>query len=260
MESDEISVYVSSWDGYSWIWDSFFFFLDKHWPDLDFPIFLSTNNLTYSHKNLRVLKTGNINNWSEMLLKNLKQIKSEYILYLQDDFLLKGPICNNRILQALNKLKKLQGVYLKLNDREIHKWIGSKFSVSPITDRKGIIIHLQAAIWKKSKLEELIRLGETPWEFEKNASKRAAQISTQFYQSSKKIVNYYYSGAIHHGKLFILSNRRLNKHGMHFDRKNIMNLRESTYYHLNAFYDKLPFETLIPKVLKSLIKNTLLEK
>ena len=181
MYKNELSIFISSWDGYSWIWDSFFYFFDKYWKDCPFQLYLSTNQFTFNFKDLIVLKTDSTN-WSNMLIDNLNKVKSNYILYLQDDFLLQRVVKTEDIYEALRISKIVDADYVKLNDREMsRRWVRN-IKIRQIKDRCGMIVHLQAAIWRRESLMNLLKPKESPWEFEKNSSKEVKSKSNNFSQ------------------------------------------------------------------------------
>src|SRR6056297_2308057 len=117
-KNNKCSIIVSSYDGYSDIWRPFFELFFRYWPDCPFPIHLITNKLTYPDQRVKSMQLGADEGWSSNLIKALKSIDSEYIIYLQEDYFLKGKVKNEDIYQALDIIEKEKAAYLRLNPKK----------------------------------------------------------------------------------------------------------------------------------------------
>lgn len=175
-----ISILVLSCDKYQPYWDAFYSLLFRYWKDYPFKIFHCSENEIYQNKRIVSISTHlskDPSYWSEGLKLALKKIDSDHIiLFLEDFFLLKQ--VNDDIL--------CKCISVFLNDHDL-KYLRFLPVPSPDTDYdKSELIGLQEneqyristqlAIWDKEYLTKLVRNGESPWEFESNASKRSLEL------------------------------------------------------------------------------------
>lgn len=82
MKNNKMAIIVSSFDGYSDLWDNFFFCLNKFWKDCPYSIYLINNFLKPKIKNVYILNTGKEIDWKNRMLKALKEVKEDYILLM----------------------------------------------------------------------------------------------------------------------------------------------------------------------------------
>lgn len=115
----ELSIVITSCDKYSGLWRPFFTLLFKNWPSLnkggkyqDIPIFLITNKQNFDHPRVQNIKFPNEISWSDDMLKTLAQVKTKYVLYLQEDYFLTEPINEGLLDQMLEYVKKHNAAYL----------------------------------------------------------------------------------------------------------------------------------------------------
>ena len=86
----KIAFVVVSCDKYKDMWDPFFYYLSKNWPDINMNIYLVTNKIKYHCDNVNVttILTGEDISYSDNLKLALKSIKEENIfLWIEDLFL-----------------------------------------------------------------------------------------------------------------------------------------------------------------------------
>ena len=86
MEQTKITVLISSCDAYSLLWDDFEKFFKKHWHvDCDV-ILVSETKINSSFKTI----TPGKNSWGYRNLEALKEVKTELVFWLLDDYFLCG--------------------------------------------------------------------------------------------------------------------------------------------------------------------------
>jgi len=185
--ADELAVVVSSCDGYSDLWPPFFFFFFQYWGNCPYPTFLVANRKRYNDPRVSTILVGEDLDWSSNLRRALLEIRLPYVLLLLDDYFLKGPVNSQRIHELFLYMKRKGAGCLRLfpspgpdtpcqDNSEVGEiLIGARYRVS-----------LQAAIWKKEILLELLREGESPWELEIKGSRRADTIEAPFLSVSRR--------------------------------------------------------------------------
>lgn len=161
----KMTIVVDSFDGYSDIWPSFFKVLNIYWPDCPYQIKLISNFKTYS--GIDTIKTGEEINWSFRTLNAIKQIDSEYILLLLEDYLISSPIQNKKIKEALDFMINQKVKYLRLTNIPKSRFNIENRKIFPLYKDEEYAINLQASIWQKDFLiENLEKHPGNAWQFE----------------------------------------------------------------------------------------------
>jgi hypothetical protein len=112
MNNDDLcTVLVSSCDAYEEIWELFLKALKAEWPDRPWPLVLSTETKYYNDKDLNVktfgfYKQGENPPWGELLLKHLNAIKTKYVCFMIDDYILESKVDQSRLDQVIDWLEK----------------------------------------------------------------------------------------------------------------------------------------------------------
>jgi hypothetical protein len=201
------SVLVVSCDRYRDLWKPFFHLFSKYWPDCRFPLYLGANFLSVEHPGVISLHAGEDKSWSMNLRFFLQQIPSEYVLLLLEDFFLDQQVNSGIIENHLNSLHKLGGTVLRLFPNPPFDYaltgqqgLGGLHSLAPYR------ISLQAALWNKAKLQQLIRDAESSWEFELNGTKRSRTEARGYY--CVKLPALHYQHVVERGEWFREAARR----------------------------------------------------
>ena len=159
-----LTIVVDSFDGYSDLWSCFFSVFKKQWFDCPYDIKLVSNYKKYD--GIDTITVGEETCWSERTLKAIKQVDTEYVLLLLEDYLFGEPVKNDEIEKALSFMKKEGARYLRLTNIPPSRFSkGEEFF--PLYADEEYAINLQAAIWEKSFLiESLEKYSGNAWEFE----------------------------------------------------------------------------------------------
>jgi hypothetical protein len=163
---------VVSCDKYADLWSPFFTLLGRFWPDCPFNVYLLTNRLKFSHPGVGCLSIGDDISWSDNLAAAVHQLPYEYIFLHLEDLLLTGPVDGERVTCAMNRAVALQANYIRLNpsqrpDRPYDDTLGL---VSPGTVYRTSTV---MSVWRKPVLLDLLRSGESAWDFEIRGSVRS---------------------------------------------------------------------------------------
>ena len=161
---------------------SFFFTLFfRFWPDCPYPLYLISNYKTFSSPRVQTLQVGKDRGWASGILTTLEKIPEDYVLYLQEDYLLCGRPDTDRIHSLISYMIHSSAGYLRL-----YPVLGPSRPTSDNPD-VGIIdkgasyrTSLQVAVWKKSVLKMIVREGETVWDFECLGSIRSNALDCPF--------------------------------------------------------------------------------
>lgn len=185
------SLLVLSCDAYADLWRPFFTLLIQNWPACPYRVFLGAGVLKFDAPDVTTLGSNAGRDWSQCVLDYLEQIPTPYVLLMLDDFFLRRKVTGDEIHHCLdfaehNNAKQVRLVPRPGPSRNIPgvKWIG--WCDPDLRYR----ISTQAAIWDKQALIGLLRGGESAWQFERNASKRAAAEPGGYFASRRALLPY----------------------------------------------------------------------
>jgi len=175
----ELSIIISSCNRYHYLWDIQLQLFDKYWGDCPYNIYYVSENseLPTISTNLK-LHNFNVKNapmgasdWSYMLQNVLKYVESEYVLYMQEDYIFTNHIHNLRFESVFKYIKTNDINYLRFytgppgNGKICN--IDTNTSIREILPESSWRGNLMLALWKKNTLLSLVNgLNITPWQFE----------------------------------------------------------------------------------------------
>lgn len=183
-----LSVLVHTFDGYKHLWPGSARSIAA-WME-DIPIYWGTDIDPGEADYLGNLILSGPGEWSDRLQKLLKQIPTDYVLYMQEDHWPAAPPPDLDMLMDIVQKKDLFRLqispivhfYKLIPAGEIHYF-------DPYS--KYLVSH-QPSIWKKSFLLDCLRPGETPWVNEYKGTQRLQQTSHIRAAITKKIAIYPY--------------------------------------------------------------------
>jgi hypothetical protein len=168
----DTAVIVASHDGSHDLWDPLLTLFQQYWPECPFPIYLVYNDAEYHRPGVSTIAVGPDRSWSDTLLAGLQRVPEEIVLLWIDDHFVSKPVSTEKIVAAIEAFKSVDGNYLRLQslpkaDARFNEhfgvvWSGSIYRTSTI-----------ASVWKKSIFTQLLRSGESAWDFETEGSVRS---------------------------------------------------------------------------------------
>jgi len=173
---NRLGILIPSCDNYSDAWAPFFRLFFRYWPDPGYPIYLASNQKVFSHRGVTTIRVGPDVDWSANLISALDRIPESHLLVILEDYFLTEP-ADLPAIDALFRHQCRSDVgYLRLypcpGPREITGTVAG-YGIG-IVERGGPYrTSLQAAIWKKSLLRNLLRAGESAWDFESGGTRRS---------------------------------------------------------------------------------------
>lgn len=196
--TSSVAIVVSSCDAFFDAWRPFVFFFRKHWSDCPFPIFLIVNRLRVRSNLLQPISVGPDRGWASNMQVALRQVSQPYVLYLQEDYFLNGPVQRGQLASDF--------AYAFEHDVASFCFYGRstlEADFVPLNDRFGIVprdsdgrTRLQATLWKKDVLQSTLRPGESAWNMEARASERTRDLLTLSYVGRKDVPIPYLMSAI----------------------------------------------------------------
>jgi hypothetical protein len=181
MNFSSCAIIISSCDGYSDAWGPFFDLFFKYWPDCPYRVYLIANNLKYPDDRVITLNINPDGNWAANMVEALAQIEEKYLIYLQEDYFIKSRVDNNYLSSLLNIVSQEAAACLRIfpcpgPDRDYKDYA----NIGEIDRFAPYRVSLQAAIWDKGQLLQLINSGESAWDMEIKGSERSRNVVGQF--------------------------------------------------------------------------------
>lgn len=176
----QISVLVVSCDRYQDLWLPFFTLFFKYWPDCPYPVHLLANYETYNDSRVKTITVGEDRDWSSSFAQALNVITTDYILLLFEDYLLTDFAKTSKIEALAQYMQQKQAACLRLFPCPGPDMSSDHPEVGIIAKGAAYRLSTQAAIWRKQVLQDLLRIGESPWEFEIKGSRRTDTIDEPF--------------------------------------------------------------------------------
>lgn len=181
-----LSLLVNSSDGFADAWQPFFELFVRYGGDLQAcDIHLNTERATHQFGALRILPTRcwpadepTRPTWSQCLIRGLSQVRTPYVLYMQEDYFLTEPVRTDVIQRAMDLLDRsadLSCVYLNRHGPQFIRCESLDSEFVTIGRPASYLLSTQAAVWRVPHLSELAAPWENGWMFEKFGSLRAAR-------------------------------------------------------------------------------------
>lgn len=180
ISNKSIAVVVLSCDKYSDLWKPFFYSFLKFWPGIECPIYLFSNTKSYQSDDARIktVLSGNDKDWSSSILRCLRQVEEDYLVLFFDDVFLSKRVDEKKFYGLLEEALNFNFEYLRfrpvpLPDTEISQQIGRI--------HEGTLYRSSVfAVWRRDVLMDLLKEGESAWQFEIVGSERTRKYRNFF--------------------------------------------------------------------------------
>ncbi|WP_035347953.1 hypothetical protein [Edaphobacter aggregans] len=202
---ENLTLFVSSSDGYEDCWYPFFFLLRKFWPICDLPIILNTEAKSFAFEGLNITstKTGKQKSFGKTFHAGLEQVSTDNILLIMIDYFIMKDVNEIYLHDAYNTFIQERLDALCLVEMTTIK------EATPLQDNVSLVsgpgqnrFSFQAAIWKKSSIKKYVLGHENPWLSECFGSLRYKYTKDRiaFVGESAEPFKYLHTGALHEGK------------------------------------------------------------
>ncbi|MGT2846760.1 hypothetical protein [Streptococcus massiliensis] len=179
MKREDLDIVFIGFDGYKDLWDDCMNLYNHFWEDRPYKTYFVNNVEEVAYEDVTVLHAGSDAEWSKKVQIALANTTAQYICLLLEDFFVGKKIDNKLIATTLELIRDNDLRYFKLtnmsravkNSDPLYKNY-DYLHVIPESDDYGV--SLQAAIWERSFLEELVgKENYNAWIFEFNQVKKA---------------------------------------------------------------------------------------
>jgi len=182
-QADKLAILVSSCDKYADVWDPFFELFFRNWPDCPFDVFLLANHKSFPDPRINTISVGDDLDWSSTFRKALRQIPNRYLLVLMEDYLLTQKADTGVLVQLVEFIEEQNAGYLRIYPCPGPSRVTTQaagLEIGEIDRHESYRCSLQAALWDKQILDDLLVDGESAWDFELKGSKRSGKMEKPF--------------------------------------------------------------------------------
>lgn len=235
-DSPSCAVLVVSCHRYRDLWTPFFTLFKRYWPDCNMPVFLGTDSGCADLDWVSTLNAPH-SSWSNRLRCLLESFPADYVLLLLEDFFFDRQVSTSDVTAQFKLLQSLDGVAMRLFPNPPADYCRDRVGV--IHRNAAYRVSLQASIWHRRRLLELLVDGESPWDFEWNGSRRSQDIPGGFYCVRHPVIHYRH--VIERGVWFRGAAQFYRKQniGCNFDQRPTMGLLKATKKNLSNRIRKL---------------------
>jgi hypothetical protein len=150
---DECSVLVLSCDKNEGLLNIFFDFYKRNWSDCPYKIYLGVENAKIQYDGVVTLNSS-VRPWAGRVMDYLKQIDTDYVLIILDDFILEQPADTGRIDKFLSYMQENKNI-ATVSIADIYDNNNQKSDYEGLlrrTARANYLLNLQVGIWNKAVL------------------------------------------------------------------------------------------------------------
>ena len=180
---ESVAILVPSWDGYQDVWHPFFHSFFKYWPDCPYLVYLGSNTAIHPDDRVIPILVGADKDYSSNLIAMLEEIQEDWIILWVDDALLSAPVDTERFINVIRMAQEKRAAYLQLipgpSTQVILDENNQEFGKIPNNTPYRVSISL--GLWRKDAFLNLLRLGETAWDFELLGNQRSFEMDEEFY-------------------------------------------------------------------------------
>jgi hypothetical protein len=180
-----LTVLVNSTDTFSDCWSPFFQLFKRYWPSCPCPVILNTETREYFDPGLQVTSSKTQAHdppgsprlsWSDCLIRCLDVVRTPFVLYLQEDYFLNGPVDQVFVQQCVDVMLKHDVSHIRLMEIDANARY-QKTRLHPllwqIDQRANYRVTMQVGLWSVAALRGLLKSGESAWTFERRGSVRS---------------------------------------------------------------------------------------
>ena len=184
MRLNEITMVISTSSKYHDILDGILYSLDKNWIGSIPKIIISSNSSDlpkYQSSRLDYRLDFTFEEWSDRIFAATSSVKTKYLFIVMEDYWLTDSFFQDNICNHINFIEENNVDILYIGPLDRNQKLNSEYEI--VANNQDYSINLQAGIWKRDTLINMLRKKESPWEFEINGSFRNKFTSNRIYRA-----------------------------------------------------------------------------
>lgn len=177
-------------DHYESLWKGFFTLWKKYYPSFDAEVVINTETKTFSFGDYKIVRpsfSDKKQTWSSRLYESLKLIRTPYVLLVLDDFYIKSPVDAKTLDFCIQQMDS--DLSIKLFTFAWQPGNNKPCAFSDKFEKRARLapyrVNAQIGLWRVSYLKKIIKVRETPWDFELNGSFRSSILGGNLFSLKK---------------------------------------------------------------------------
>ncbi len=186
----QVAFVIASCDKYSDLWEPLFGQIFKHWPDNSYQIYLIANHKKFNHPRVVTLLAGDDLDWSSTVIHSINQLTEQYVLFWVDDAFLSEDVDVDRVNTLVTWIVDGDHNFLRMRPNPRPKsWLRNDIGI--LDHKQAYRVSLFSTLWKMDILKEILRQGESAWQFEVDGSARSQKFE-HFYCTRDEVFKYWH--------------------------------------------------------------------
>lgn len=256
MNNKNYSIIISTCDKFSDLWDANIALLEKNWSDRGVETYLVTDKPSdRNFENVKIIAAGEGTEITERIKTALQFIKTDYIVFLLDDYFLTDPINSEKIDNYVEVMQKENIDYLRLYTFINAKYNNVKFGgyddIYRVTTEARYNINLYPCIFSHNFLSVTVSGDiKNAWQYEVSLTKIGAEYRANCAVVRPDAINML--DVVRKGKLIRKAKKYLDKNGLYSGDRPVLDIY--TTVKLGTIYK---LKTLLPRSFSSFVRKIL---
>ena len=241
MRNKDCSIIISSCDKFSDLWDANVKLLEKNWADRGVKTYIVTDSPTDKEfDGVEIISAGEGTEITERIRFALQIVKTEYIIFLLDDYFLTDLINDKKVENCIGAMEKENLDYLRLytfmNAKYFKEKIGDYGDIFRITTDAIYNINLYPCVFKRDFLLATLDGTMNAWQYEVSLTKAGARYGAKCALVNPNALDML--DVVRKGRLIRKAKRYLDKYDLYHGDREVMDvfttLKLGTTYRLKV--------------------------
>ncbi|MBR4761406.1 MAG: hypothetical protein IK086_02060 [Clostridia bacterium] len=256
MADKNYSIIISTCDKFSDLWEANITLLEKNWGDRGVDTYLVTDKPTERRfDNVTVIAAGEGKEITERLAAAIEFIKTDYVVFLLDDYFLPDKVDAKKIDYCMNAMAKENFDYLRLytfiNAKYFKEKVAGYEDIYHVTTDARYNINLYPCGFSVKFLRETLK-GETrnAWQYEVSLTKIGDSFGAKCALTNPNALNML--DVVRKGRIIRKAKRYLDKHDLYHGDRPVLDI--FTTLKLGTIYK---LKIILPRKLVNFIRRVL---
>lgn len=164
---ENLTVIIGSCDEYSFLWENFDILFKKYWK-LKTKNILISETIKFENNNYMTITPGK-ESWGYRILESLKEVKTEYVFFILDDYYLTETFSEELIEEHIKLMNDYGAVKIMMDidyGEPIYSLEKLNENLFKFKNNSEYLNSVQPSIWKVDYLKKVLKPEYSPWDFE----------------------------------------------------------------------------------------------
>lgn len=167
VSANSIAFVIVSCDRYADLWDPFFYFFKRNWPDCPYKVYLITNNMDFKIDDVEIIKVGEDRSYSDNLSVALSYIREPWAILWLEDVFISEKVDTTRIEKMIKEAQSIPVGYLKISsDLPLSYTRGSSNGIGPLPKGVRYRSAVGLSLYQVETLRKLLIPNASAWDLD----------------------------------------------------------------------------------------------